>query len=396
MPHLSGQRILIGITGGIAAYKAIHLIRLLKTAQADVQVVMTKAACQFISPLTVQAISGNKVHTELFDSKTQDGMDHIHLAQWAECVIIAPATANCIARLAHGLADDLLSTLCLATKASLIIAPAMNHQMWQHPATQTNILTLQERGARIIGPDVGIQACGDVGVGRMVEPEAIVAALTVASKLTGVKVMVTAGATREPLDPVRYLTNRSSGRMGYAIAQALIEQGAEVLLISGQVALPPPPGVKRITVETALEMYQAVMEKIADYQIFISAAAVADYRPELPCAEKLKKTADTLTLNLVRNPDILSNVAARSQPPFTVGFAAETQNLETYARKKLQNKRLNMIAANLVGNGQGFEALDNALLVLWNQGKMELPMQPKLDLARQLVKLIASVYNNDI
>lgn len=393
MSKLLNQRIVVGITGGIAAYKAAHLVRLLKTAQAEVQVVMTQAAGAFITPLTLQALSGHIVHTELFAPQAPTGMDHIELARWAERVVIAPATADFVARLAHGLANDLLSTVCLATEAELIVVPAMNHRMWQHPATQANIAVLKERGVQILEPTEGMQACGETGIGRMVEPEAIFTALLpTIHKLNKVKVLITAGPTRELLDPVRYLSNRSSGRMGYAIAQALVECGSTVCLVSGPVALTAPLGVERIMVESAVEMYQAVWDRVANYPIFIATAAVADYRIETPCLEKIKKDAEVVTLRLIRNPDILMQVAARPAPPFTVGFAAETQDLETQALHKLHCKRLNMIAANLVGNGQGFEAIDNALLVLWATGKVELPKQPKIDLARQLVQLIAEVY----
>lgn len=395
MSNLIGQRILLGVTGGIAAYKAANLVRLLKTAGAEVQVVMTQAAQAFITPLTLQTLSGHSVRCELFDTQAESGLNHIELARWAERIVIAPATANFIARLAHGFADDLLSTLCLATESPIILAPAMNYHMWQHPATQDNLQLLRNRGVTILGPTAGVQACGDVGVGRMLEPETIVAALkATARQLSGIKVLLTAGPTREALDPVRYLSNRSSGRMGYALAQALHELGAEVCLISGPVTLNPPPNMQRIMVESALEMYHAVQERVADCQIFVATAAVADYRIASPSLEKIKKNTEVINLQLVRNPDILAEVAARSSPPFTVGFAAETHDLASQAREKMQRKKLHMLAANLVGNGQGFEALDNALLVFWSDGQIELTKQPKTILAQQLALLIAKCYHS--
>lgn len=398
MTDLQGQKILLGVTGSIAAYKAAHLLRLLKDAGAEVQVVMTQAAQTFITPLTLQTLSGHPVRSALFDPHAEAGLDHIELANWATSIIIAPATANFLAHLAHGFADDLLSTLCLASPAPIFLVPAMNHRMWQHPATQDSVAILQERSVTILGPDEGVQACGDTGLGRMLEPEAIIAALQppTAQPLQGIKVLITAGPTREALDPVRYLTNRSSGRMGYALAQALQGLGADVCIISGPVHLNPPPHVQCVMVESAIDMYQTVRERVVDHQIFIATAAVADYRAKTTSPEKLKKDNASLTLHLIRNPDILTAVAARPNPPFTVGFAAETQDLENQARDKLRYKKINMIAANLVGKTQGFESTENALLVLWSNGKIALAQQSKITLAQQLALIIAERYNDFI
>jgi phosphopantothenoylcysteine decarboxylase/phosphopantothenate--cysteine ligase len=322
-------------------------------------------------------------------------MGHIELARWADRLLIAPATADLMARLAAGIADDLLTTLALATEAPLILAPAMNQQMWRHPATQDNLARLVARGARILGPGVGSQACGDQGPGRMLEPLEIADALTGSAlqPLVGVRVLLTAGPTREPLDPVRYLGNRSSGRMGYALASALTDLGARVVLVSGPSALAPPAVAELVKVETALEMHAAVTARSRDCDIFVATAAVADYRPAEPAGSKIKKAADTLEIRLVRNPDILAEVAALPKPPFTLGFAAETDQVEQYARGKLKDKRLDMIAANRVGGDSGgFERDENALLVLWNGGQRALPMMSKVELARELAMLLAERY----
>lgn len=390
-----GKQLLLGVTGGIAAYKATYLIRLLRSNNYSVRVVMTQAAQAFITPLSLQVLSGQTVFCELMDKGVESGMGHIALARWAEQVLIAPATANFIARLAHGLADDLLSTVCLATTAPIVLAPAMNQHMWQHPATQANIALLRERGVTILGPTKGEQACGDDGPGRMLEPEDIVISLKSPHQklLHNVQILLTAGPTREPIDPVRYISNRSSGRMGYALAQALLDLGAEVCIVSGPVAINAPTGALVVRVETALEMQQAVQARVANCQIFIATAAVADYRVAKANAQKFKKDQHTeLFLHLVRNPDILSEVTARSHPPFTVGFAAETENVAEYALAKLQSKGLAMLAANLVGKDQGFEVEDNALLVLWPGGQVELPHQSKITLAQQLALIIADRY----
>jgi len=391
-------RILLGVSGGIAAYKAVELVRRLRERGSEVQVVMTAAAQAFVTPLTFQAVSGRPVRSALLDPEAEAGMDHISLARWADRVLVAPASAHLIARLAHGLADDLLTTLILASTAPLALAPAMNHRMWLHPATQANCNLLRARGVTLIGPDWGDQACGETGPGRMAEPAALVERLLLADAelsqpLAGRRVLLTAGPTREAIDPVRYVGNRSSGKMGYALAMALAELGASVTVVSGPATSPAPAGIELVSVESALEMEQAVMSRVGDCQLFVAAAAVADYRPEIKAGAKLKKDADTMTLRLVRNPDILAAVAALPSPPFTVGFAAETDNLEAHATQKLAAKGLDMIAANRVGGGAGgFESDDNALLVLWPDGRRELPMMPKPQLAMALAKLIAERY----
>lgn len=392
MPSLAHKRILLGVTGGIAAYKAAELTRRLRQAGAELRVVMTRGACAFVTPLTFQALSGHPVRTELFDPAAEAAMGHIELARWADAVLVAPATADFMARLAQGRADDLLSTLCLATEAPVALAPAMNRLMWANPATQANARQLVERGLRLLGPAAGAQACGEEGPGRMLEPEALVeavAGLFASGALAGRRVLITAGPTREPLDPVRYLTNRSSGRMGFALAEAATEAGAQVSLVAGPVSLATPRGVERIDVETAAQMHAAVMERVQDCELFIATAAVADYRPAAPAAQKIKKSAEDLDLSLTRNPDILAEVAARRPRPFVVGFAAETERLLEHARAKLEAKGLDMIAANWVGPGRGFDAEDNALEVLWPGGQATLGPQPKPRLARALIALIA-------
>ncbi len=397
---LSQRRILLAVTGGIAAYKSLELLRLFKKQGADVRVVMTKAATAFVQPLSFQALSGHAVHCHLLDTEAEHAMGHIELARWADVLVIAPATANTLANFAHGLADDLLSTLYLAVTCPVYIAPAMNHVMWKHPATQANVKTLRTYGVNLISPESGEQACGEMGIGRMAEPETIcqqlIDDLTVTHPqiLSGLNIVITAGATREPLDPVRYLTNRSSGKMGYALAIAAQQAGANVILISGVKQLPTPTYCYFVSVETAQQMHAAVFENIKDCDIFIGAAAVADYRPVACGEEKIKKQADQLTLTLQKNPDILADVAALKTPPFTVGFAAETSDLEHYARDKLTRKKLNMIAANWVGRAEGgFERDENALDVFWQDGKKTLPMTEKSELAQQLIALIAERFN---
>jgi phosphopantothenoylcysteine decarboxylase/phosphopantothenate--cysteine ligase len=392
---LTDKHILLGITGGIAAYKTAELVRRLRDHQAVVRVIMTHAATEFITPLTLQTLSGQPVHTELFDLQSEANIGHIELARWADRILIAPATANFLAKLAHGFADNLLTTICLATTAPITVAPAMNQQMWQAPVTQENCAKLQQRGVTVWGPASGVQACREIGAGRMLEPTELIELLcnTVSpSLLTNVKVVITAGATREPIDPVRFISNRSSGKMGYAVAQAAQQAGATVTLISGVVNLSPPRGVKTINVETAQQMYDAVQQAISHCDIFISAAAVADYRPVSIADKKIKKQVDNLQISLERTQDILAHVAAQPRPPFTVGFAAETDNVLEYARDKLQRKKLNMIAANLVGNSLGFEQDDNALTVLWADGEQHLPRCHKIELAQQLITLISQHY----
>ena len=395
---LSDRRIVVAVCGGIAAYKSAELVRCLRQAGAEVRVVMTEAAQQFITPMTLQTLSGHRVYRDLLDPEAEAAMGHIELARWADLVVIAPATAHTLARLAHGLADDLLSTLCLATRAPLMVAPAMNQQMWAHPATKANVRQLRDRGVELLGPAEGEQACGEWGPGRMVEPEEIVEAVAARfgsrGALDGVKVVVTAGPTREAIDPVRYITNRSSGKMGYAVAAAAVAAGAEVVLVSGPTMLPIPPGVEGIAVESAQEMAAAVTAHMDDCQIFIATAAVADYRPAEVADRKIKKREAQLSLALTRNEDILASVAARPNGPFTVGFAAETEDVERYARAKLEAKGLDMIAANRVGQpGSGFDAEYNALTLIWPGGRAELPMADKRVLAQQLMDYVIERYH---
>jgi len=392
MNILSDKHVLLGVTGGIAAYKGAELIRRLRERGAQVRVVMTAGARQFITPLTLQALSGHPVHTELLDDRAEAAMGHIELARWADALLVAPATADFIARLTQGRADDLLAAVMLACEAPKAIAPAMNRAMWENPATRANIDVLESRGVHIFGPAPGEQACGETGPGRLLEPEDLanaVAGLFETRVLSGRRVLVTAGPTREAIDPVRYVSNHSSGRMGYAVAQAAVEAGAEVVLVSGPVSLAPPPRAQRIEVVSADDMRRAVLEQVADCDIFIAVAAVADYRPARPAGRKLKKSTEQLTLTLVRNPDILAEVAALPKAPYTVGFAAETEAVAEQARAKRQAKCIDMIAANRVGPGQGFEREDNALHVIWSEGERELPLTGKHRLARQLVALIA-------
>ena len=358
---------------------------------------MTASAQEFVTPLTFQALSSNPVHCALLDEQAEAGMGHIELARWADLVLVAPATANVLARLAHGLADDLLTTLCLATPAPIALAPAMNQQMWRAGATRANVLALIDRGVALLGPAEGDQACGDVGPGRMLEPEEIAARVEARFRgggLEGVDVLVTAGPTREALDPVRFLTNHSTGKMGYAVATAAAEAGARVALVSGPTELPVPPGVDRIDVTSAEEMHAAVMARAARCDIFIATAAVADYRPAHRADRKIKKGDGPSVLDLVRTPDIVAGVAALDDHPFTVGFAAETESVEAHARDKLERKSLDMIAANRVGlPDRGFASECNALSVLWRDGgHCELPLAPKAELARSLVGLVAERY----
>jgi len=396
MKRLANKQILLGITGSIAAYKACELVRLLRDAGADVRVVMTRAATEFVSPLTFQALSQNPVRRDLLDESAEAAMGHIELARWADAVVIAPASANSIARLAQGRADDLLSTVCLATPAPLAIAPAMNQQMWLDPVTQANIALLQQRGIHIWGPASGDQACGDVGPGRMLEPQIIrehIAGLFETGALAGLTVVITAGPTREPIDPVRYLSNHSSGRMGYALAEAVVEAGAHCVLISGPTQLPTPHKVQRIDVQTAQQMHAAVMEQVKHGAIFIAAAAVADYRPAEPVSQKIKKDQPQLSLELVRNPDILQDVTGAYPGVFAVGFAAESDNVEQHAIQKLQQKSLGMIVANDISRTDiGFDSPDNEVAVYWHGGNKQLPKASKTQIARQLIALIAEHY----
>ena len=396
MHKLIGKRIVLGVTGGISAYKAAFLVRLLRKNGANVRVVMTQSATKFVTPLTFQALSAKPVHTELLDLNTETAMGHIELAKWADLILIAPASANFIARYANGFAEDLLSTLCLATDSPVIIAPAMNQQMWRNQATQENLERINTRGITVVGPTAGVQACGDDGPGRMLEPEEIVvctANMFQTNILTGSRLLVTAGPTREAIDPVRFLSNRSSGRMGYAVATAAAEAGADVTLISGPVDLAAIGIEKVVRVTSAEEMQESVMQRINNIDIFISAAAVADYRVQKISEQKIKKSDDTYELIMQKNPDILAEVSALYDAPFTVGFAAETENLELNAQTKLHLKNLDMIAANQVDKKLGIDCDENALTIFWKTGREKLPLAPKNKLARSLIKLIALQYN---
>jgi phosphopantothenoylcysteine decarboxylase/phosphopantothenate--cysteine ligase len=394
------MNIVLGITGSIAAYKTPELVRRLRERGADVQIVMTASAEEFVTTTALQAVSGRPIRSNLWDKEAEAAMSHIELARWADVVLIAPATAEIIARLAAGAAPDLLTTLCLATEAPLAIAPAMNQVMWSNPAVQTNRETLEARDVRILGPDDGSQACGETGAGRMLEPDKIAAIIfgpqfgTNVSEdlLAGKSVLVTAGPTREPIDPVRYITNRSSGKMGFAIASAAAAQGARVILISGPVSLAPPAGVDVIRVKTAEEMYAATHDNIGSADIFIAAAAVSDYRPADTAKQKIKKDKETMSIDLVRSRDILVSVAQLDDAPFTVGFAAETENVKEYALGKLKKKKLDMIVANQVGDDCGFDCDDNAVNVYWHAGHQGFPNALKIDLAHQVVRLIAERY----
>ena len=377
VPRSSPRRILLGVTGGIAAYKAAELVRRLRERGAEVQVVMTDAACRFVTPLTFQALSGRPVRTTLWDEAAEAAMGHIELARWADLVLVAPASADFLARLAGGRADDLLTTLCLATAAPVWVAPAMNRLMWANPATQANAATLGARNVRLLGPASGEQACGETGPGRMLEAEELaraVFAAELAGPLAGLKVVISAGPTREPLDPVRFISNRSSGKMGFAVAAAARDAGADVTLVSGPVSLATPDGVRRVDVETAEQMYEAVHTAIAGADVYIGAAAVADYTPARCAKDKIKKTSDCFELSLQKAPDILASVAALERRPFTIGFAAETTDVEKHARDKLARKHLDLIAANEVGAERAFDREDNALLVLWPGGRRELAL----------------------
>ena len=393
MPELGGKRVLLGVTGGIAAYKSPDLVRKLRDRGAQVQVVMTSGAARFVTPITFQAVSGRPVRDGLWDVAAEAAMGHIELARWADLVLVAPASADFIARLTAGLADDLLATVCLATSSPIAVAPAMNKMMWDSAATRDNIVRLVERGVSILGPGEGDQACGEVGPGRMLEPAQITQMVVDAysgqsGPLSGRRVLVTAGPTREAIDPVRFISNRSSGKMGFAVAAAAVDAGAEVTLVAGPVSLATPPGVRRIDVESTTQMQLRVHEAIEGVDIFIAAAAVADYRPESPAGQKIKKNAESMSLDLSRAPDILASVAALEDRPYVVGFAAETENLAENARSKMERKGLDMIAANLVGPGKGFDVDENALHVIWKAGQKELAIAPKTDLAVELVKLI--------
>lgn len=396
MERAINKRILLGVCGGIAAYKSAELVRLLRKNGIDVRVVMTSSATSFITPLTFQALSGHPVHTQLLDAEQENAMGHINLARWADAIVIAPATANIIAKFSHGLADDLLSTLYLAAECPVYIAPAMNQAMWSKTITQENISYLQKCGVQLIGPEAGEQACGEIGFGRMSEPEKILETLTRERNnlLQNRNVLISAGPTREALDPVRYISNRSSGKMGYAIALAARNAGAKVTLVSGPVNLSAPADVELIEVESALQMHEAIVKRASDYDIYIGAAAVADYRPATVQSNKIKKQGEQAAINLQRNPDIVADVAALDHRPFVVGFAAETDDLDNYAQNKMRAKNLDMIAANWVGQKQGgFDSDLNALKVFWPEGHKTLDMTDKQNLAQQLIEIIAEKLN---
>lgn len=393
MPELARKRILLGVTGGIAAYKAAELTRLLIKEGADVQVAMTASACRFVTPVTMQALSGKPVHTDMWDDRVPNGMAHIELSRDRELIVVAPASADFIARLVHGRADDLLSTLCLARECALMLAPAMNRQMWENPATQRNVGQARRDGVIVVGPDSGDQACGETGMGRMLEAEDILAEIIAwfqPKLLSAARVLVTAGPTFEPIDAVRGITNESSGRMGFAVARAALESGAAVTLVSGETCLEAPRGARLLRVRTAADMLQAVMAHMPECDIFISVAAVADYRVANRQEHKIKKSGKGLTLELEPTPDILEAVSGRPDAPFCVGFAAESRDLDTNAEEKRRRKKLPLLAANLVQSALGAE--ENELVLFDDEGRHPLPRSSKLDQARQLVRHIARLY----
>lgn len=397
MRDFSGKKILLGVCGGVAAYKSAYLIRELTSLGADVRVVMTRSAQEFISPLLMQALSGNEVRTDLFDNQAEKAMGHIELARWADYLLIAPATANCLAKMAQGIADDLLSTLYLVTRAPVLVCPAMNQSMWTHPSTQANAKILEDRGVKFVGPEEGAQACGEFGPGRVSEAEHIITALRLCDLgpvLLGKSVIITAGPTQEPLDPVRYLSNNSSGKMGYALAEAAARAGAKVTVISGPSMLYASAGIEVIRVRTAEEMCDAVMQALQPGCIFIGAAAVADYRLQNPAQEKIKKNTEELVLHLVKNPDIIREVGQSKKAAYLVGFAAETNELLAHATDKLKRKNLDMVVANQVGKGKGFETEDNQVTVITKNRQIELPLAHKTDLAGQIIAILATTLQN--
>lgn len=390
----ANKRVLLGVTGGIAAYKAAELLRRIQDQGGEVRVVMTRAATEFITPLTMQALSGHPVHLDLLDTETENAMGHIELARWADLILIAPASANFIARFCHGQADDLLTTLCLAANCQIAIAPAMNQAMWTNHKTQDNIQMLKDTQVLLLGPDSGSQACGETGPGRLLQIDKIIAQsamLFSSGKLSGKKVVITAGPTREAIDPVRYISNHSSGRQGYTLAVAAMEAGAEVILISGPTRLSPPDRVSLIGVVSARDMHEAVMSNLEGCDIFIGVAAVADFRPTIYTEQKIKKDHQDLTsIELTLNPDIVANVANTKPKPFTVGFAAETENLDVFAKQKLVKKNLDMIVANDVSDSRiGFNSDDNATTVFWSEGQSVLPLMSKQQISNRIIGLIA-------
>ncbi len=393
MAKIDGKRILLGITGGIAAYKSAELVRELQRRGADIQVAMTDSACQFITPITMQALSGKPVYTSMWDSRVPNGMPHIELSRDKGLIVVAPATADFMAKLVHGKADDLLSALCLARECPLMVAPAMNRQMWENPATQRNVAQLRQDGIVVLGPDAGDQACGEVGMGRMLDPAELVREISAwfePKLLSGTHVLVTAGPTFEPIDPVRGLTNRSSGKMGYAAARAALEAGARGTLITGPVAIEPPQSAQVVRVETARQMLDAVDAQVASADVFIAVAAVADYYVANSSTKKIKKEGGVPTLELALNPDIVEAVAKRANPPFCVGFAAESEKLEEHAEAKRRRKKLPLLAANLVQSA--IEADDNELVLFDDEGSHRLGRSSKLDQARLLIQHIARLY----
>ena len=392
---LANKQVLLGVTGSIAAYKSADLVRRLRETGADVRVVMTENAKRFITPLTMQAVSGNPVHDDLFDLHAEAAMGHIELARWADVILVAPASADFMARLSNGNANDLLTTLCLATQAPIMLAPAMNQGMWQHALTQENLRALQQKGVQILGTNDGSQACGDVGPGRMLEPVEIrekLNSLFATGELAGLKVLVTAGPTHEAIDPVRFITNGSSGKMGYALAEAARAAGAAVTLISGPVSLASPERMDCIPVVSAQEMYDAVMRKVAEYDIFLAVAAVGDYHCQTVAAQKIHKNEAAMQLILERNPDIAGSVGQLSSRPFIVGFAAETEDVVGQAQAKRKRKNMDMIIANRVGGGIGMGSEDNEVTVIGPDAAVNLPPTPKRKLARQLITMIATEF----
>lgn len=398
MQDFTGKKILLGICGGVAAYKSAYLVRDLTRLGAEVKVVMTASAQQFVTPLLMQALSGNEARTDLFDAQAERAMGHIELARWADYLVIAPASANFMAKMAHGIADDLLSTLYLVAEVPVFVCPAMNHSMWSHPATQSNCKLLQTRGAILVGPEEGSQACGEFGLGRVSESEQIISALRlyeVNQLLSGKRVLITAGPTREPIDPVRYISNHSSGKMGYAMAEAAARAGAQVTLVSGPCELSVSAGIKRLKVESAQEMLDVVMQELQVGSIFIGTAAVADYHIQSPATEKVKKTEHAeLSLTLTKNPDILSSVVETGKASFVMGFAAETTDVIHYAQDKLKRKKLNMIVANAVGRGLGFESELNQVTVITPSKQIDLPLTHKTRLAGQIIAILAASLHN--
>jgi len=396
MSELNGRKLVLGVTGGVAAYKAAELVRLLGKAGADVHVVLTEGGARFVTAVTFQALSGNPVWTDLWDPRMGNNMAHIDLTRDADAILVAPATADVMAKLVHGLADDLLTTLCLARDCPLLVAPAMNRQMWEHPATRRNAAQLVADGVTLFGPAAGEQACGEVGLGRMLEPEELCEAVIgffQPKRLAGRRVVMTAGPTFEPIDPVRGITNSSSGKMAYGLARACVQAGAEVVLVSGPVALPVPMGARRVSVKSALEMREAVLAALPGCDVFIGVAAVADYRPAASAEHKIKKSGAELAITLTPNPDILAEVAALPNPPFCVGFAAESRNLDEYAEGKRKAKKLPMVVGNLVQDGLGGD--DNQVVLFDEAGRHPLPKAPKPEVARAIVAHLAALLPND-